>query len=121
MLRAEGIGPYFAVWLWWHPAFWSAVFLGAGLAVGWLGSGATLYVALGVAWCLAVKTANCVILNLGVFRIGALHSVSTVLAYELLAVPLVFGFGLFRRSIMWKGRRYRLGPQGMVVGLGDLD
>jgi hypothetical protein len=45
----------------------------------------------------------------------------TVLAYELLAVPFVFGFGLFRRSITWKGRRYRLGPQGMVVGLAELD
>jgi ceramide glucosyltransferase len=117
MLRAEGIAPYFAVWLWWHPAFWSVVFLGVGLAGGWLSSGATLYVGLGVALCLAAKTATSVILNLGVFRIGALHSVLTVLAYELLVVPLVLGFGLFRRSITWKGRRYRLGPKGMVLGL----
>ena len=120
MLRAEGIAPYFAIWLWWHPVFWSAVFLGVGLAGGWLSSDSIMYGALGVGLCLAAKTATSIILNIGVYRKGTLHSFLSVLAYELFAVPLVFGFGLFSRSITWKGRRYRLGSKGMVLGLDDL-
>jgi hypothetical protein len=34
--------------------------------------------------------------------------------YELVGVPLLFGAGFFRRTIVWKGRRYRLGRHGVI-------
>jgi hypothetical protein len=42
-----------------------------------------------------------------------------LLAYELLAVPVAFVTGLFRTTITWKGRKYRLGPKGMILGTDD--
>lgn len=119
MLRAEGLGPYLAIWLWWHPLFWSATLLVLGLATGWLNSVTWVYGAVGVGFCLAAKTVTGLVLNHGVFGKGALHSVFFLLAYELFAVPVLFGIGLFRRSVTWKGRQYRLGAGGMVLGLDD--
>lgn len=121
MLRAEGLGPYLAVWLWWHPAFWSAALLVLGLLTGWLDAATWVYGAIAVGFCLAVKAVTGLILNLGVFRTGALHSVFFLLIYELLAGPVLFGIGLFRRSVTWKGRSYRLGAGGMIMGLEDPD
>jgi hypothetical protein len=60
------------------------------------------------------------VLNHGVFEKRALHSVFFLLAYELFGVPVLFGIGLFRRSVTWKGRQYRLGAGGMVLGLDDM-
>jgi ceramide glucosyltransferase len=121
MLRAEGIVPYLAVWMWWHPVFWSGAFLLLGVATGWLSGASTIYAAVAVGLCLVAKTASGVILDLGVYGHGAPRSIVPLLAYEVVVVPVVFGLGLFRRSITWKGRRYRLGSRGVVVGLGDSD
>jgi ceramide glucosyltransferase len=121
MLRAEGIVPYFAIWLWWHPVFWSVFFFALGFATGWLNGASTIYAAVAVGLCLAAKTVSGVILDVGVYRHGAFRSIVPLLLYEVVVVPVVFGLGLFGRSIMWKGRRYRLGPRGMVLGLENSD
>jgi cellulose synthase/poly-beta-1,6-N-acetylglucosamine synthase-like glycosyltransferase len=121
MLRAEGIVPYFVIWLWWHPVFWSGFFFVLGIATGWLNGASIIYAAVAVGFCLVAKTASGVILDVGVYGHGAFRSIVPLLLYEVFVVPVVFGLGLFRRSIMWKGRRYRLGPRGMVLGLENLD
>lgn len=119
MLRAEGTGPFFAIWIWWHPAFWSTVLLVLGLSMGWLDTASGLKVGVGIGICLLAKAATGMILNRGVFRKATLRSVLFMLGYEVLAVPVVFGLGLFRRKVTWKGREYRLGPKGVVLGLDD--
>jgi ceramide glucosyltransferase len=121
MLRAEGFLPYFAIWLWWHPLFWSGLLFVLGIATGWLNGASTTYAVVAVGLCLVAKMASGVILDLGVYGHGALRSILPLLLYEVFAVPVVFGLGLFRRSITWKGRRYRLGPRGMVLGLENAD
>jgi ceramide glucosyltransferase len=121
MLRAEGLGPYLAIWLWWHPVFWSAILLVLGLATGWLNSVTWVYGAIAIGFCLAAKAVTGLVLNRGVYRKSALHSIFFLFAYELFAIPVVFGIGLFRRSVTWKGRQYRLGAGGMVMGLDDSD
>ena len=80
-----------------------------------------IYAAVAVGFCLVAKMASGVILDVGVYGHGAFRSIVPLLLYEVFVVPVVFGLGLFRRSIMWKGRRYRLGPRGMVLGLENLD
>lgn len=121
MLRAEGIMPYFAIWLWWHPVFWSGFFFALGTVAGWLTGVSVVNAALAVGLCLVAKTASGLILDVGVYGHRAFRSIAPLLLYEVAVAPVVFGLGLFRRSIMWKGRRYRLGPGGMVLGLEDPD
>jgi hypothetical protein len=121
MLRAEGIGPYLAVWLWWHPIFWSGFLFVLGAATGWLTGASATFAAVTLGFCTVAKVASGVTLDRGVYRRRALPSVVPLLLYEVFVVPAVFGPGLFRRSVTWKGRRYRLGRGGMVQGLEDRD
>ena len=38
-----------------------------------------------------------------------------LIPYELLIVPVLFGAGLVRRSLVWRGRRYWIGPHGKIL------
>jgi ceramide glucosyltransferase len=113
MLRAEGLGTYLTILATWHPIFWSALALILGRftpAHQWLPS----LLLLGAAVVVRILTA--VLLNLRVYRLPPLPLPLLAVAYELAGVPLLFGAGLFRRTIVWKGRRYRLGRHGVIRG-----
>lgn len=40
--------------------------------------------------------------------------------YELLAAPLLFGAGPFRRTLVWSGRRYRIGHHGRIQSVSEV-
>jgi len=112
MLRAEGLGTYLGILLTWHPVFWAAVALIVGLFTPshqW----AVSLVVLGVAVIVRIVTAA--LLNARVYRMPPLPLAVYAVAYELVGVPLLFGAGFFRRTIVWKGRRYRLGRRGVIL------
>jgi ceramide glucosyltransferase len=112
MLRAEGLGTYLGIVLTWHPIFWSAVALIVGLFAPSHQWDVSL-VALGVAVVARVVTAA--LLNARVYRMPALPLAVYAVAYELAGVLLLFGAGFFRRTVIWKGRRYRLGRRGVIL------
>ncbi len=112
MLRAEGLGTYLSIVLTWHPVFWSAVAVIVGLFTPshqWAPS----LIVLGVAVLVRIITA--MLLNVRVYRMPPLPLPLYAVAYEIAGVPLLFGAGLFRRTIIWKGRRYRLGRHGVIL------
>ncbi len=123
MLRAEGLPTYLAILLLWHPIFWSALAVIASLLLrgaypGYLGYAVALAVLAVVA-----RVACAALLNRFVYHLsGALGLTLPLLLvpYELLAVPVLFGLGLFRRTIEWRGRRYRLGPHGVIQSAADV-
>jgi ceramide glucosyltransferase len=119
MLRAEGLVPYFTIWIWWHPVFWAAILVIIGLTLDLLHSDGAVYAAVGIGLSLAAKTAAGMVLNLRVYRRDLLTSFLALVVYELIAVPVLYGVGIFRRSITWKGRKYRIGRRGMVLGPAD--
>ena len=119
MLRAEGILIYLSILFSWHPILWSLVtLLIGGLLLA--RNGKSRYLAYGLMLfvvALIVKLASGLILNRRVYSIPGLQCVPLLIPYELLAVPVLFGTGLFRRTIEWKGRKYVLGRHGTIVGM----
>ncbi len=118
MLRAEGIGVYLSILFSWHPVLWSLVTLLTGLLLLVL-THSSLYLLCGLVLflvALVIKLASGLILNHRVYVLPALRYLPLLIAYELLAVPFLFSAGLFRRTIVWKGRKYVLGRHGRIMG-----
>jgi len=117
MLRAEGLLTYLTILLTWHPIFWSALALLVGLVSlaadhsRWWLPGLFLF---GIAALTRVITG--MLLNARIYRLPVLPLPLLAVVYELVGVPVLFGAGLFRRTIEWKGRRYRLGRHGVIRG-----
>ena len=118
MLRAEGPAAYVLIAVMWHPLLWSAVALLGGLLVGGVGT-LPLSVALVVVAALA-RVGGAALLNARSYGLPPLSLPLWLIPYELLAVPLLFGAGLFRRTIVWRGRRYRIGRRGAIQAVSEL-
>lgn len=117
MLRAEGLLAYALIAVTWHPLLWAVVALLVGLL---LAGAATLPLSLAlVAAAALARVGGAALLNTRSYRLPPLPLPLWLIPYELLAVPLLFGAGLFRRTLVWSGRRYRIGRHGEIVGVDD--
>ena len=117
MLRSEGIPTFLTILLSWHPIMWAFI----TFIVGILLSGShTQYLTYGTVLlisALLLKLASAFTLNCRVYSISGLRNLFFLPAYELVAVPILFGKGLFQRTIEWRGRRYRLGRNGIIQSM----
>ena len=113
MLRAEGLAAYALIAVTWHPLLWAVLALLAGLLAGGVGT-LPLSLAL-VAVAALVRVGGAVLLNARSFGLPRSPLPLWLIPYELLAVPLLFGAGLFRHTLVWSGRRYRIGRHGAIV------
>lgn len=115
MLRAEGLGGYELIAVTWHPLLWAAV----ALPVGLLARGAgTLPLSLGLVGTAAMaRVGGAALLNARSYGLPLMPLPLWLIPYELLAVPLLFGAGLLRRTLVWRGRRYRIGRHGAIQGV----
>lgn len=118
MLRAEGLPAYALIAVTWHPLLWSVVALLVGLLAGGAGT-LPLSLALAVVAALA-RVGGAALLNARSYGLPPWRLAPWLIPYELLAVPLLFGAGLFRRTIVWRGRRYRVGRHGAIQGVSEL-
>ncbi len=115
MLRAEGLPAYALIAVTWHPLFWAVVALLAGLLVSGTG---TLLPSLALVAGAALARAGCAaLLNARSYALRPLPLPLWLIPYELLAAPLLFGAGLFRRTLVWSGRRYRIGRHGRILAV----
>lgn len=118
MLRAEGLPAYVLIAVTWHPLLWSIMALLVGLLVGGAGT-LPLSLALVVVAALA-RVGGAALLNTRSYGLPPWRLPLWLIPYELLAVPLLFGAGLFRRTIVWRGRRYRIGQHGRIQAVSEL-
>ena len=117
MLRAEGLGTYLLALGLWHPLWYGLLTVWAAawqapdkLGLAWSGLAAAVL----------ARLAGVLLLNRSVYpRLARSRYAFSVLAYELLAAPLLFGVGFFRRSLVWRGRRYRIGKLGKMLKVED--
>jgi ceramide glucosyltransferase len=113
LLRAEGLGTYLLLLLTWHPILWSTLALVAGLALRSLYP-ALAAIALALVWAAVVaRVGSGLLLDRLVYRRRGWLPLALV-PYELLIVPVLFGTGFVRRSLVWRGRRYWIGPHGAI-------
>lgn len=117
MLRAEGLLTILTVWLLWHPIFWALVTVAIGF---WTGEARYLVYGVGlIGAAVGARLITTVLLGRSVYGQSGWQSSLSIVAYELLAVPLLFMPGLFIRTIKWKGRYYRLGKGGRIMDTKD--
>jgi hypothetical protein len=114
MLRAEGLLTFLTILLLWHPILWSFITFLVGLLLFGIHQPALISGAVLLVCALLVRLASAVLLNRRVYALPGLRSLWLLPVYELLAVPVFFGRGVFQRTIHWRGRRYRLGRHGMI-------
>ena len=116
MLRAEGLLNYLLIFLSWHFVWFGLLAALAGLLLdpqrlGWLGL-------IWLAVCAAARTSSVLALNRRIFRsLPPTRFAVSVILYELLLVPLLFGIGFFKRTLIWRGRKYRIGKNGKILGI----
>lgn len=118
MLRAEGLPIYLSILFLWHPVLWAAVTAVVGLA---LGEPYRTYGLVLAGAAVGARLLASLLVNTGVYRQPALRHSLSLLAYELVAVPVLFTIGLFTRTVEWKGRRYRIGRQGRILAMEDVN
>ena len=114
MLRAEGVLTFLAILLLWHPLLWPFITFLVGLLLFGIHQPALLSGAVLLVCTLLGRLASAFLLNRRVYALPGLCSLWLLPVYELLAVPILFGKGVFQRTIHWRGRRYRLGRHGMI-------
>lgn len=113
MLRAEGLAAYALIAVTWHPLLWATMTLLVGLITGDPGT-LPLSLAL-VAAALLARVGGAGLINDRCYGLPSLPLPLWLVPYELLGVPLLFGAGFFRRTLVWSGRRYRIGRHGAIV------
>lgn len=106
MLRSEGIATFLVILVSWHPILWSFVTFIAGILLFGFNKQYLTYGAVLLVSALIVKLASALTLNRRIYSIQRLRYLCLLPVYELVAVPIIFGKGLFQRTIEWRGRRY---------------
>ena len=119
MLRAEGLGTYLLILFTWHPVLWGVL---AVLGATMFGSVPHIFLfdyAIFAGLTVVSRVGSAFLLNRAVYHQRGLALPLLLIPYELVAVPVLFAIGLFRHSIVWRGRRYRLGRHGVILASAD--
>lgn len=119
MLRAEGLLTFLTILLLWHPILWSFITFLVGLLLFGTHQPALIAGAVLLVCALLGRLGSAFLLNRRVYALPGLRYLWLLPVYELLAVPILFGKGVFQRTIHWRGRRYRLGRHGMIQEVRD--
>jgi cellulose synthase/poly-beta-1,6-N-acetylglucosamine synthase-like glycosyltransferase len=117
MLRSEGIPPFLVILTSWHPILWAFITFIIGILLSGSYKQYLTYSIVLLILALMVKLTSAFTLNRRIYSISGLRNLIFLPAYELVAVPMLFGKGFFQRTIEWRGRRYRLGRHGFIQAM----
>lgn len=115
MLRAEGFWNYFLIALLWHPLFFGALvaLLGWALEPKLLKFGQIFLFSV-----IFVRLISSAILNDRVYRLSSIwRFLPLMVVYEIIISPVLFIIGFFKKTIMWRDQRYRIGKQGQILDI----
>src|SRR5215831_539040 len=117
MLRSEGIPTFLTILSSWHPILWAFITFIIGILLSGSYKQYLIYSIVLLVVALMVKLASAFTLNRRIYSISGLRNLIFLPAYELVAVPMLFGKGFFQRTIEWRGRHYRLGRHGFIQAM----
>jgi len=114
MLRAEGLGTYLPVAGTWH-ILWVALL--AVLTAVLFADNRMLPLSLGMLLAaVLVRVGSVLVLNRSVFAsLSRWRFVGAAISYEVLVTPILFGIGFFKRTLVWRGKKYRISKGGRIV------
>lgn len=115
MVRAEGIAVYILFALMWNPLLYASILLLAALCMGsgeYLSSSIILFISV-----LLLRAMNIIVLNTSIYKMPASTNLLMTIAYDLIFFPILFFINLFKTTIEWKGKTYKLGKQGKIISI----
>jgi ceramide glucosyltransferase len=118
MLRAEGLSTYLLVIGLWFPSCYGVLTL---LAASLMAPEQLPLATAALSGAVLARLASVLLLNRSVYiRLPRMRYLLAVVGYELLVAPILFGLGFFWRTLVWRGRRYRIGRLGKLLGVEKL-
>lgn len=120
MLRAEGLPVYLVILLSWHPILWAALGLVGMILLRPANPLYLIYAVVVLLVAVVFRVVTAYQLDCWVYRQRSGLRPLLLIPYELVAVPILFSIGLFRHTIVWRGRRYRIGRHGIILAVGDV-
>jgi ceramide glucosyltransferase len=115
MLRAEGLLTYLLIVFTWHPILWGVLALVGTTFAGSVPQPILFDYQMLAGSAIIIRVGSAFALDHWVYHQRSGFRPMLLIPYELVAVPILFAIGLFRRSIVWRGRRYRIGLHGAIL------
>jgi hypothetical protein len=115
MVRAEGIAVYILFALMWNPILYASVLVITSLCLENMEYAIYSLILFIVVFTLRVT--NVVILNTSIYKMPVSSNLFMTIAYDLIFFPILFFLNLFKTTIEWKGKRYKLGKQGKIISI----
>jgi cellulose synthase/poly-beta-1,6-N-acetylglucosamine synthase-like glycosyltransferase len=114
MVRAEGILVYILFALFWGPMI-SAV---ASLLIAFqLDMSYVFYSSMLLVSILLLRSITVFVLNKKIYNVKMTSNLITTLLFDALLFPFLLIKNVFNTSIVWKGKKYKLGKQGKIMGV----
>lgn len=114
MIRAEGIFVYIVFALLWNPLVWSLLSLLVAFCIGnqYVVSSLILFVSV-----VLLRLFGVITLNKSIYKLPVSSNLFMTLFYDFLIFPILVFINLFRTTIEWKGKVYKLGKHGRIVSI----
>ena len=114
MIRAEGIFVYIIFALLWNPLVCALFSLMLALYIGdqYVVWSLILFVAV-----ILLRLFGVITLNKSIYKLPVSSNLFMTLFYDILIFPVLVFINLFRTTIEWKGKVYKLGKHGRIVSI----
>lgn len=112
MVRAEGIVVYLLFALMWNPLLHALIVV---LIAPFLAAEYTTYSLILFASVLSLRVITTLALNVSIYKIPVFSNALMTIAYDVLFFPILFFKNLFKTTIEWKGKTYKLGKHGKII------
>jgi len=114
MVRAEGIAVYILFAIFWGSMISAIASFIIALI---LGGKYILFSLILISAIILLRSLGVILLNKKVYQENAMTNLSSTLLFDILLFPFLLLKNIGNRTIEWKGKKYKLGKQGKILGV----
>lgn len=114
MIRAEGIFVYIIFALLWNPLVCALFSLILAFCIG---NPYVVWSLILFAAVVLLRIFGVIILNKSIYKLPVSSNVFMTIFYDILIFPVLVFINLFRTTIEWKGKVYKLGKHGRIISI----
>ena len=112
MVRAEGFPVYVLFLFLWNPLLCSVISLSFAQSVShdYILWSSILLISILLLRCIGV-----ILLNSRIYNVPIYSNIAMTIAYDAILFPMIFIKNIFKSTIEWKGKKYKLGKHGRII------
>ena len=114
MVRAEGLPVYIIFAILWNPTICSLISLVVALFISFE---YVLWSLILFSSVIIIRSIGNITLNKFIYKLPIFTNIPMTIAYDILLFPLLFFINLFKTTIEWKGKVYKLGKHGKILSM----